>query len=157
MAKHNTCRILSIIFLFSFFNYVYSNELIDKINGIWVDSLKQNYILSIQNINKDLYYINYSDNKDNHDFDFKGVAQVYDNNRLYIKPSEEDYYYIYYDEEFNCVYVLWNHDYPSDELYDLPLKNVTKLFNEEYLIKKQEEEKNFLNKAVRSYLKNSKK
>ena len=41
----------------------------------------------------------------------------------------------------------------TDELYDLPLKNETKLFNEEYLIKKQEEEKNFLNKAVRSYLK----
>lgn len=143
------------VFLICIFNFnlCFAHEKIDTMCGVWSHIYGDGSYdsLAIEKISFTEYLIMYTSSYDRvHDMLEKGV--VFSKNLIYIKPSDDEEFFVYLDYDRDSVYFLWNHAFP-DSYYDVELKRASEIFNDEYKQKKQQEVEENLKKSVLEYLK----
>ena len=138
VKKISSKLLIVIIYLLCVSNPIFSSEnSIDSMCGIWVDNEKVNYSVSIEKIDEDEYFVVYSETPDNHKFDFSKVCKVIEDNLIECYIEEDNINYIYFDFEYDSIYILWNHKTPNPYYNETELKRVNYYFNKE-IVKQRE-------------------
>ena len=155
MKKISSKLLIVIIYLLCVSNPIFSEENnIDSMCGIWVNNEKVNYSVSIEKIDEDKYFVIYSETPDNHKYDFSKVCNVIEDNLIECYLGEDNIRYIYFDFDYDSIYILWNHKKPNPYYNEKELKRVEYYFNQTLLQQQELQEEEHLRNAFMDYLNN---
>ena len=150
-------KYLIILLYFILVNFsVFSNDKIDSMCGIWVSNEKVNYSVSIEKIDEDEYFVVYSETPDNHKFDFSKVCRVIEDNLIECYIDEDNINYIYFDFEYDSIFMLWNHKKPNPYYNETELKRVNYYFNQEIVRQRELEIEEAVRKGFIDFIKEKK-